>query len=356
MPSYLHKPIGSSFADPQAQNSHTGNIQHRVGSRKRVADSMNCPAGGASVNHNAYPLDTATQMPMPEPVAVPDSYFNSTSNIGREVRQEDLHEPDPLLAATMRDLYEDMAPTNAVRSWNREYIDRAYPHNHGQRVDNTRSQNSQPRYNQTQPTQMQPALIQPEQDLISYDLPEYSQVSHSKADDNHTDRSRLGIARSPSTSGESNYSPSVFEQEHYPAQTQPMHHQDDQDYFDARHFEQSGSSANAYEHISGLQYRAPSVHSISGYGMYGEGVPVGPSAAESLGRQAQTVECPWCHARVTTRIKRRIGFKAGGAAVLVAAIAWPLFWVPLVVPGLHRKTHFCPQCRRKIGRGRRYVQ
>ncbi|KAJ2878310.1 hypothetical protein FB639_003425, partial [Coemansia asiatica] len=102
--------------------------------------------------------------------------------------------------------------------------------------------------------------------------------------------------------------------------------------------------------------RLPSVHSTSGYGMYPESGPIGPVAAENLGRYSQTVECPWCHGLVTTRIKRRIGFKAGGAAVLVAAVAWPLFWVPLVVPGLHRKTHYCPQCRRKIGRGRRSYQ
>ncbi|KAJ1835045.1 hypothetical protein IWW55_005569 [Coemansia sp. RSA 2706] len=89
--------------------------------------------------------------------------------------------------------------------------------------------------------------------------------------------------------------------------------------------------------------------------VYPRAAPVGPDAGENLGRHSQTVECPWCHAVVTTRIKRRIGFKSGGAAVLVAVIAWPLFWVPLLVPGLHRKTHYCPQCRRKIGRGRRHA-
>ncbi|KAI9479864.1 hypothetical protein LPJ78_001010 [Coemansia sp. RSA 989] len=88
--------------------------------------------------------------------------------------------------------------------------------------------------------------------------------------------------------------------------------------------------------------------------VYPEAEPAGPSAANNLGRHAQTVECPWCHAVVTTRVKRRLGYKAGGAAVVVAVIAWPLFWVPLLVPGLHRKIHYCPQCRRKIGRGRRH--
>ncbi|KAJ2764201.1 hypothetical protein IWQ56_004578, partial [Coemansia nantahalensis] len=81
--------------------------------------------------------------------------------------------------------------------------------------------------------------------------------------------------------------------------------------------------------------------------------PVGPDAANHLGRRAQTVECPWCHAVVTTNVRREMGLKNGGAALLVAIIAWPLFWVPLVVPGLHRKIHYCPQCRRKIGRGHR---
>ncbi|KAI9501651.1 hypothetical protein BX070DRAFT_40057 [Coemansia spiralis] len=88
--------------------------------------------------------------------------------------------------------------------------------------------------------------------------------------------------------------------------------------------------------------------------VYPQADPVGPNPANNLGRQSQTVECPWCHYRVNTLVKRRIGFKAGGAAVLIAAIAWPLFWVPLVVPGLHSKTHYCPQCRRKIGKGHRF--
>ncbi|KAI8325011.1 hypothetical protein GQ54DRAFT_308802 [Martensiomyces pterosporus] len=83
--------------------------------------------------------------------------------------------------------------------------------------------------------------------------------------------------------------------------------------------------------------------------------PAGPSAAGNLGRQSQTVECPWCHTVVTTTVRKQIGVKAGGAAVAAAIIAWPLFWVPLVIPALQRKTHYCPQCNRKIGRGRRNV-
>ncbi|KAJ1824117.1 hypothetical protein LPJ60_001006 [Coemansia sp. RSA 2675] len=89
--------------------------------------------------------------------------------------------------------------------------------------------------------------------------------------------------------------------------------------------------------------------------MYSPAPPIGPSAAGGLGRQSQTVECPWCHALVSTRVHRQIGAKASGAAVLVAFIAWPLFWVPLLVPGLQRKTHYCPSCHRKIGRGSRNV-
>ncbi|KAJ1734395.1 hypothetical protein LPJ61_001090 [Coemansia biformis] len=87
--------------------------------------------------------------------------------------------------------------------------------------------------------------------------------------------------------------------------------------------------------------------------VYPQAPPVGPDAASHLGRRPQTVECPWCHAVVTTRVRRQLGLKSGGAAVVVAIIAWPLFWVPLVVPGLHRKIHYCPQCQRKIGRGHR---
>ncbi|KAJ2397538.1 hypothetical protein GGI23_003499 [Coemansia sp. RSA 2559] len=87
--------------------------------------------------------------------------------------------------------------------------------------------------------------------------------------------------------------------------------------------------------------------------VYSQADPVGPDAGNGLGRKSQVVECPWCHARVSTIVKRRLGYKAGGAAVLVAALVWPLFWVPLLIPGLHRKIHYCPECRRKIGRGHR---
>ncbi|KAJ2685107.1 hypothetical protein H4R19_006830 [Coemansia spiralis] len=87
--------------------------------------------------------------------------------------------------------------------------------------------------------------------------------------------------------------------------------------------------------------------------VYPQAPPTGPDAANHLGRQPQTVECPWCHAVVTTRVRRQLGRKNAGVAIAVAIIAWPLFWVPLVVPGLHRKIHYCPQCQRKIGRGHR---
>ncbi|KAJ2664403.1 hypothetical protein IW148_001983 [Coemansia sp. RSA 1199] len=89
--------------------------------------------------------------------------------------------------------------------------------------------------------------------------------------------------------------------------------------------------------------------------VYPQAAPVEPAAGLNLGLHAQTVECPWCHSVVTTQIKQRIGYKSGGAAVVVALIIWPLFWVPLAMSGLRRKVHYCPQCNRKIGRGRRGV-
>ncbi|KAJ1953279.1 hypothetical protein EC988_003085 [Linderina pennispora] len=103
------------------------------------------------------------------------------------------------------------------------------------------------------------------------------------------------------------------------------------------------------ERIPGL----PPLSSLSGPVDHYDHVPAGPQAVGNLGREVTTVECPWCHYVVETNVKRSIGVKAGGAALITAAIAWPLFWVPLVVPGLQRKTHYCPQCKRKIGRGHR---
>ncbi|KAJ2828310.1 hypothetical protein FBU31_002949 [Coemansia sp. 'formosensis'] len=113
----------------------------------------------------------------------------------------------------------------------------------------------------------------------------------------------------------------------------------------------NGEQQQGYSQHAGM--REPMLP--DGDDMYSPAPPIGPSAAGSLGRQSQTVECPWCHALVSTRVRRKIGATAGGAAVLVAFIVWPLFWVPLLVPGLQRKTHYCPSCHRKIGRGRRNV-
>ncbi|KAJ2782577.1 hypothetical protein H4R18_002206 [Coemansia javaensis] len=90
--------------------------------------------------------------------------------------------------------------------------------------------------------------------------------------------------------------------------------------------------------------------------VYPQAPPVGPEAAGNLGRKPQHVECPWCHASVQTRVKRQLGYKNGIAAGVVAVLMWPLFWVPLVIPGLHRKIHYCPQCNRMIGRGHRKPQ
>ncbi|KAJ1915300.1 hypothetical protein H4219_004387 [Mycoemilia scoparia] len=72
----------------------------------------------------------------------------------------------------------------------------------------------------------------------------------------------------------------------------------------------------------------------------------------NLGWNSQYMECPWCHANVKTEIKRKIRFKSGGSATLVGLVAWPLFWVPLIVPQLKRHEHYCPACHRCIGIGR----
>ncbi|KAJ2795971.1 hypothetical protein H4R21_004899 [Coemansia helicoidea] len=76
-------------------------------------------------------------------------------------------------------------------------------------------------------------------------------------------------------------------------------------------------------------------------------------AALRLGRHPLAIECPWCHAEVTTKVKSSLAVKNVVGAVVVGVAAPPLFWVPLVMPGTHRRTHYCPQCKRRIGRGHR---
>lgn len=142
----------------------------------------------------------------------------------------------------------------------------------------------------------------------------------------------------------------------YDIRAESGNHQRNRFYSLDNHNQRSSPPSRDGQHLDNptirMRQELPSMHDGE---MYSPALPVGPMADNSLGRHSQTVECPWCHAVVNTQIKRRIGYKAGGAAVAAAIIAWPLFWVPLVIPGLHRKTHYCPQCHRKIGRGRRNV-
>ncbi|KAJ2706760.1 hypothetical protein FB645_001364 [Coemansia sp. IMI 203386] len=289
MASRLYRPI-SDKPDPSQ-------MPHRRTNQRNAASRHTYYGEGPGVYYDAF----ETQL-CPQATSSPQQ---ECLNEFIEVNEDDENSSDPMLSATIRNLYEDMAPTDAQRSWNREYVDRAYPHN-------------------------------------------YNPINHRQQPVHHEEfaghRELVYHHHEP-----------LYQEELAYRQNEPTYRRDEPVYHhENRVYHQNDS---VYHHEDPVfrqsRVRLPSVHSTSGYGMYPESDPIGPAAAGNLGRRSQAVECPWCHGLVNTRIKRRIGFKAGGAAVLVAAIAWPLFWVPLVVPGLHRKTHYCPQCRRKIGRGSR---
>ncbi|KAJ2769667.1 hypothetical protein IWQ57_003008, partial [Coemansia nantahalensis] len=84
-----------------------------------------------------------------------------------------------------------------------------------------------------------------------------------------------------------------------------------------------------------------------------QGLPVDALADDPHRRHPLAIECPRCHAQVITYVKSRLGVKNVVGAAVVGVTAPPLLWVPLVMPGTHRRTHYCPQCKRKIGRGHR---
>ncbi|KAJ2773913.1 hypothetical protein IWQ57_001067 [Coemansia nantahalensis] len=79
-------------------------------------------------------------------------------------------------------------------------------------------------------------------------------------------------------------------------------------------------------------------------------------AADGLIRLPMSIECPRCHAQVITYVKSRLGVKNVLGAIVVGVAAPPLFWLPLVMPGTHRRIHYCPKCDHKIGRGHRKNQ
>jgi len=67
-----------------------------------------------------------------------------------------------------------------------------------------------------------------------------------------------------------------------------------------------------------------------------------------LGRLAANYTCPYCSHVGPTILKEKLGVCSIIAIVVLVVVFWPLFWLPLIMPGCKDKEHICPNCHRKV--------
>ncbi|KAI2499587.1 hypothetical protein MHU86_14882 [Fragilaria crotonensis] len=78
--------------------------------------------------------------------------------------------------------------------------------------------------------------------------------------------------------------------------------------------------------------------------------PVASVNPNGFGRESCATTCPNCHQQVRTRVRHLVD---GGTIVAVIALLllfWPLFWLPLVIPGCKSTHHYCAHCNYRIAK------
>eukprot|EP00522_Entomoneis_paludosa_P005521 CAMPEP_0172451862 /NCGR_PEP_ID=MMETSP1065-20121228/9715_1 /TAXON_ID=265537 /ORGANISM="Amphiprora paludosa, Strain CCMP125" /LENGTH=207 /DNA_ID=CAMNT_0013203833 /DNA_START=21 /DNA_END=644 /DNA_ORIENTATION=- len=69
-----------------------------------------------------------------------------------------------------------------------------------------------------------------------------------------------------------------------------------------------------------------------------------------LGRESKRIECPLCHEEMDTVVAiSKIGGFAMVLALFIFFVAWPFFWIPLVLPHCRVTKHFCSKCHCQVG-------
>jgi len=69
----------------------------------------------------------------------------------------------------------------------------------------------------------------------------------------------------------------------------------------------------------------------------------------NFGRSAAAVTCPYCNRNGVTALRSKIDGITIVAIVVLLFLFWPLFWLPLCIPGCKRTDHYCQHCGKKLG-------
>mmetsp|Transcript_19555 Transcript_19555/g.27122 ORF Transcript_19555/g.27122 Transcript_19555/m.27122 type:complete len:174 (+) Transcript_19555:141-662(+) len=77
--------------------------------------------------------------------------------------------------------------------------------------------------------------------------------------------------------------------------------------------------------------------------------PVAPGPMPVFGRDPTGFTCPHCHKNCVTRTRSHPDVVTIVAIILLVLFFWPLFWLPLCLPGCQTTDHYCSCCNRKVG-------
>lgn len=67
-------------------------------------------------------------------------------------------------------------------------------------------------------------------------------------------------------------------------------------------------------------------------------------------RTPVVVSCPHCHSHnVRTRTRTAPHILTWLAVLILVFVFWPICWIPLVIDGARRTTHYCSNCNAELG-------
>ena len=62
------------------------------------------------------------------------------------------------------------------------------------------------------------------------------------------------------------------------------------------------------------------------------------------------ITCPYCKHQGVTRTSEMIDTMTIVAVIVLLLLFWPLFWLPLCMPGCKATEHYCANCNRVVGK------
>lgn len=68
-----------------------------------------------------------------------------------------------------------------------------------------------------------------------------------------------------------------------------------------------------------------------------------------FGRFPVDITCPHCGHKGLTKTKTFPNLKTLVGMLLIVAVFWPLFWLPLIIDNCKETEHSCDNCKNKLG-------